>query len=130
MGHEFFFCVRDKSRFELTSRHERFRTIEVNFLVEDRPPNFPRKVDVAFYLIHSMNSTIGNFAEEERRAAVNFMQFLEARLEFKIVSTPAGDQLVQTATFRPRGVSDRLYWYAVLPLHGFIFNGMISGITK
>lgn len=77
LGHELFCCVRDKSRFELTNRHERLRTIGVNFVVDDRPPNFPRAVDVACYLIHSMNSTIGNFAEEERRAAVNFLQFLE-----------------------------------------------------
>jgi uncharacterized protein YbjT (DUF2867 family) len=46
----------------------------------------------------------------------------DAWLEFKI----NGDQLIQTATFRPLGVSGRLYWYAVLPLHGFIFNGMIE----
>jgi hypothetical protein len=53
----------------------------------------------------------------------------EAWLEFKIVATDQGDQLVQTATFRPRGVLGRLYWYAVLPLHGFIFNGMIKAIA-
>ena len=54
----------------------------------------------------------------------------EAWLEFQIVSTKDGDQLIQTATFRPRGVSGRLYWYAVLPLHHFIFNGMIDALTK
>lgn len=54
----------------------------------------------------------------------------EAWLEFQIVPTPDGDQLVQTATFRPRGVLGRLYWYAVLPLHHFIFNGMIDALTK
>jgi hypothetical protein len=42
----------------------------------------------------------------------------EAWLEFQIVSTKDGDQLIQTAAFRPRGVSGRLYWYAVLPCHG------------
>lgn len=50
----------------------------------------------------------------------------EAWLEFKIVS----DTLIQTATFRPLGLMGRLYWYAVLPFHGFIFNGMIRKITK
>jgi uncharacterized protein YbjT (DUF2867 family) len=50
----------------------------------------------------------------------------EAWLEFKIVS----DTLVQTATFRPLGLMGRLYWYAVLPFHGFIFKGMIQKITK
>ncbi|PKP48480.1 MAG: hypothetical protein CVT92_16120, partial [Bacteroidetes bacterium HGW-Bacteroidetes-1] len=35
----------------------------------------------------------------------------------------------QTATFRPLGLAGRLYWYAVLPFHGFIFNGMIKKIA-
>jgi hypothetical protein len=50
----------------------------------------------------------------------------EAWLEFKIV----GDQLQQTATFRPLGIAGRLYWYSVLPLHGFIFNGMLKKLSK
>lgn len=50
----------------------------------------------------------------------------EAWLEFKIDDDY---QLTQMATFRPLGISGRLYWYAVLPFHGFIFNGMIKRIT-
>lgn len=50
----------------------------------------------------------------------------EAWLEFKI---DENDILTQTATFRPLGVLGRLYWYAVLPFHGFIFNGMINKIA-
>ena len=50
----------------------------------------------------------------------------EAWLEFKIV----GDQLEQTATFRPLGLLGRLYWYMVMPFHGLIFSGMIRNITK
>jgi hypothetical protein len=50
----------------------------------------------------------------------------EAWLEFKI---DQNNILTQTATFRPLGVLGRLYWYAVLPFHGFIFNGMISKIA-
>lgn len=50
----------------------------------------------------------------------------EAWLEFRIVD----NKLIQTATFRPLGLLGRLYWYAVLPFHGFIFKGMIKGITK
>ncbi len=50
----------------------------------------------------------------------------EAWLEFKIVD----DTLYQTATFRPLGILGRLYWYAVLPFHGFIFNGMIRNIAE
>ncbi|SHF86152.1 Uncharacterized conserved protein YbjT, contains NAD(P)-binding and DUF2867 domains [Fodinibius roseus] len=50
----------------------------------------------------------------------------EAWLEFRIKD----DILYQTATFRPLGVWGRLYWYALYPLHAFIFKGMIQNITK
>lgn len=50
----------------------------------------------------------------------------EAWLEFKIVD----DTLTQTATFRPLGLAGRLYWYTVLPFHGFIFKGMIRKLTS
>ena len=54
----------------------------------------------------------------------------EAWLEFKLQNE--GDQtvLVQTATFRPKGLLGRLYWYSVLPFHGYIFSGMIKKIAK
>lgn len=51
----------------------------------------------------------------------------EAWLEFKIDNN---DILTQTATFRPLGLLGRLYWYAVLPFHGFIFKGMITNIAN
>lgn len=49
----------------------------------------------------------------------------EAWLEFKIED----NLLKQTATFRPRGLWGRLYWYSVLPFHGFIFRGMINKLS-
>lgn len=50
----------------------------------------------------------------------------EAWLEFRIKN----GKLVQTATFRPVGLMGRLYWYAVYPFHGFIFNGMLKNIVS
>ncbi len=50
----------------------------------------------------------------------------EAWLEFKVEK----DHLTQNATFRPKGLAGRLYWYAVSPLHELIFGGMIRRITK
>ena len=50
----------------------------------------------------------------------------EAWLEFKIKD----NVLIQTATFRPHGILGRMYWYSVLPFHGFIFKGMMDEITK
>ncbi|MET0945972.1 MAG: SDR family oxidoreductase [Flavobacterium sp.] len=46
----------------------------------------------------------------------------EAWLEFKIIN----NTLYQAATFKPSGIAGKLYWYSVLPFHGFIFNGMIN----
>jgi hypothetical protein len=40
------------------------------------------------------------------------------------------NQLEQIATFRPLVVWGRLYWYSVLPFHGFIFKGMLREIVK
>ncbi len=50
----------------------------------------------------------------------------EAWLEFKI----RNNQLIQTASFRPHGLLGRFYWYAVLPFHGIVFNGMIDELTR
>ncbi|MFL2571800.1 MAG: SDR family oxidoreductase [Parvicellaceae bacterium] len=48
----------------------------------------------------------------------------EAWLEFKIHN----NKLFQTATFRPKGLWGRLYWFSILPLHGIVFKGMINKI--
>lgn len=50
----------------------------------------------------------------------------EAWLEFKIKD----DILIQTATYRPKGLIGRLYWISVLPFHSIIFNGLIKELTK
>ncbi|WP_347838083.1 SDR family oxidoreductase [uncultured Draconibacterium sp.] len=50
----------------------------------------------------------------------------EAWLEFKL----RNNQLVQTATFRPKGLWGRLYWYMVMPFHELIFKGMLRKIVN
>ncbi|MEM8528429.1 MAG: SDR family oxidoreductase [Bacteroidota bacterium] len=55
----------------------------------------------------------------------------EAWLEFKIENDEQGTPVIhQTATFRPQGLLGRLYWYAVLPFHFFVFNGMIRNLER
>jgi uncharacterized protein YbjT (DUF2867 family) len=49
-----------------------------------------------------------------------------AWLEFKIVN----NILYQTATYEPLGIWGKWYWYAVLPFHGFIFNGMLQKLIR
>jgi uncharacterized protein YbjT (DUF2867 family) len=50
----------------------------------------------------------------------------EAWLEFQLKD----GYLFQTATFRPHGVTGRLYWYSIMPFHKFLFQGMIKNIAK
>ncbi|WP_438968477.1 SDR family oxidoreductase [Nonlabens sp.] len=50
----------------------------------------------------------------------------EAWLEFEI---DENDVVHQTATFRPRGIWGRLYWFSMLPFHYFIFAGMLRHIA-
>ena len=54
----------------------------------------------------------------------------DAWLEFKIIEKNGKSILKQTATFRPDGLAGRAYWYAVLPFHWFVFNGMINNILS
>ena len=49
----------------------------------------------------------------------------EAWLEFRMIE----NKLTQTATFRPLGLWGRLYWYSVLPFHGFLFRGMLGQLA-
>jgi uncharacterized protein YbjT (DUF2867 family) len=54
----------------------------------------------------------------------------EAWLEFKIINKDGKNFLQQTATFRPKGLLGRLYWYSILPFHFFVFDGMARNIVK
>jgi uncharacterized protein YbjT (DUF2867 family) len=50
----------------------------------------------------------------------------EAWLEFRI----SDNILYQTATFRPKGLLGRLYWYVLKPFHNIIFKKMLKNIGK
>lgn len=50
----------------------------------------------------------------------------EAWLEFEVTET----KLFQTATFRPRGLLGRLYWYSVLPFHLILFPQMLHRLAR
>ena len=69
------------------------------------------------------------YANREEKRLLLFAEMKvpgEAWLEFKIED----GILHQTATFRPKGLWGRLYWYSVFPLHGFVFGGMIREINN
>lgn len=65
---------------------------------------------------------------------------LQLRAEMKLPGTALlqldvedlGDtsRLTLTARFKPRGLLGIAYWYAVLPLHGLVFRGMLRGLRR
>lgn len=50
----------------------------------------------------------------------------EAWLEFCITD----QTLTQTASFRPRGLTGRLYWYLLMPVHLTVLRGMARKLSK
>jgi len=69
------------------------------------------------------------YANKDEKRLILFAEMKlpgEAWLELKIQH----NILIQTASFRPKGLKGRLYWYLVFPLHGLIFNGLIKELTK
>ncbi|PKD16538.1 epimerase [Salegentibacter salinarum] len=69
-------------------------------------------------------------ADKEERRLLLFAEMKvpgEAWLEFCIDKE---NVLHQTATFRPKGIWGRFYWYAMYPFHYFIFEGMLNKIAK
>ncbi len=50
----------------------------------------------------------------------------EAWLEFKVND----GSLTQTATFRPRGLMGRLYWWSTYPIHLILFPRMIQKLSR
>jgi uncharacterized protein YbjT (DUF2867 family) len=69
-------------------------------------------------------------ADKEQRRLLLFAEMKmpgEAWLEFRI---DKDNILHQIATFRPKGLWGRIYWYSLVPFHFFIFGGMIRNIAK
>ena len=52
-----------------------------------------------------------------------------AWLEFEVTGDSTGSVIRQTASFDARGLLGRAYWYAVFPLHQFVFGGMLRAIA-
>lgn len=92
---------------------------------------------------HADRVHFGEALDFWRVTAVEHERRLELRAEMKLPgvaelafdlepddTNPGGCRLIQTARFKPKGLAGLAYWYAVLPLHGFVFRGMLAGIRR
>jgi hypothetical protein len=53
-------------------------------------------------------------------------------LEFEVTALDDGRRSLirQTATFDPRGLLGRAYWYVLLPVHEWMFGGLLKEIAR
>lgn len=77
-GHTVVCCVRNVQRFHYNGPHsERVSVITGDFLKPETLKDIPDNIDAAYYLIHSMSASSGDFSEKEERSARHFLQQIE-----------------------------------------------------
>lgn len=78
-GHEIICCVREKNRLSIHKNLlEKVQIIEVDFLHTPEPHKFPKDIDAAYYLIHSMSTSSEKFELLESKSASNFKIIVES----------------------------------------------------
>ena len=76
-GHQIVCCVRDRKRFSYPeSVRKHIEIIEVDFLDDSTLGRIPNDIQAAYYLIHSMSSSL-DYTELERRSALNFVKAID-----------------------------------------------------
>ena len=53
-----------------------------------------------------------------------------AWLQFEVEPHEGGSVIHQTAMFDPAGLFGQLYWYALWPLHQYVFGGRLRALAR
>ena len=77
-GHEVFCVVRDENRFDKQEyASPLLHLIEADFLDYETLRHIPNEIDVAYYFIHSMSASVGNFNKLEKTCAEHFRKRMD-----------------------------------------------------
>ena len=77
-GHEVICCVRDRARFDSEKYGSHLLSVlEVDFLKTETLQSIPADIDAAYYLIHSMATSTGDFEKMEEISAINFKNCIQ-----------------------------------------------------
>lgn len=77
-GYEVICCVRDINRFNVEKYNSCLLTvIETDFLKPETLQKIPTDIDAAYYLIHSMSTSTGDFEKMEELSALNFKDCIQ-----------------------------------------------------
>lgn len=112
LGHEVVCAVRDEKRLSIDKKaREQIQVVEIDFLEEIDKSKVPKDIDVAYYLIHSMTSSISDFDEKEALSAQNFNSCIsETNIEQVIyLSGIVNDKKLSKHLSSRKNVEDILY---------------------
>lgn len=85
-GHDVVCMVRDKNRFDLKPYiNGKVSAVEGDLTQPDTLNNLPKDIDAAYYLVHSMSMSGGNFSEIEKQSAQNFVGYMNTTQAGQIV---------------------------------------------
>ncbi len=85
-GHDVICCVRDKNRLKVPEVYkEQIEVYEIDFVKDKGRDDFPVDFDIAYYLIHSMSSSIDDFEKMELKSAENFVGYINRSKARQIV---------------------------------------------
>ena len=77
-GHEVICCARDRKRFNSEKDNSSdIHVIEADFLHPETLTDIPEDIDAAYFLIHSMSASKGDFEMMEEEAAINFREAIQ-----------------------------------------------------
>lgn len=77
-GNEVICCVRDRARFNSDKyRSPSLSVLEVDFIKAETLKCIPSDIDAAYYLIHSMSTSTGDFEKMEEISAINFKDCIQ-----------------------------------------------------
>src|ERR1700743_1097076 len=77
-GHEVVCVVRDKTRVALARfKPGQVSVIEADLLKEKTLSALPKNIDAAYYLVHSMSMSSGDFSKAEKKSAQNFVKYID-----------------------------------------------------
>ena len=78
LGYEVVCAVRDKNRLGIDEETlQKISIWEVDFTKPYEVTTVLKDVQIAYYMIHSMSTSIGDFDELEKSAAKNFNKYIE-----------------------------------------------------
>ena len=85
-GHEVVCMVRDKNRFDLKPyKSGNVSAVEGDLTQPDTLGNLPNDIDAAYYLVHSMSMSGGDFSKTEKESAQNFAKYVDTTRSSQVI---------------------------------------------